>query len=97
MKDVLFAAAAFAAGVLVSFVNYIISKKTLHGGKTTVAATVRSLISASFLLLLFFIGMETSLPVAALLIGGALGLTAGLILFTWLLLKNYGGKGRGDK
>lgn len=97
MREFLFAAAAFGAGMLVSFGNYLISKKLLGSGNTAVAATARSIISAAFLIMVFFIGAKTSLPAVPMLVGGALGLTAGLILFTYMLIKNHGGKGSGDK
>lgn len=95
--DFLFAAAAFAVGVLISFLNYLISKKTLASGSANYAAPLRSLLSAAYLIVLFFLGSKTSLPAFPMLIGGALGLTAGLALFTVLLMKKYGGKGRSDK
>ena len=97
MREFLVAAAAFGTGVLVSFVNYLISKKLLQSGNTGFTATARSIVSAAFLIALFFIGAKTSLPAVPMLVGGALGMTAGLILFTVLLIKKYGGKERDDK
>ena len=95
MKEFLFGFAAFACGVLVSYVNYLIGRRSLSGGKMLYSAPLRSVVSAAFLIALFFIGDKTEAPTVPLLLGGALGLTAGLILFTYLLMKKFGG-GKGE-
>ena len=89
------ALAAFAAGVLISFINYLITRKlSKNGGSLAVAAPLRTVLSVLLLTGCYFLGSSTSLSLYALLIGAALGLTAGLAYFTFRLAKKGGGEGK---
>jgi hypothetical protein len=89
--------AAFIGGALISWVNYLLLRRLIAGkGQTgmSLASPVRMLLSAVYFLLLFFLGSKTDLNAAALLIGGALGLTAALAFFTLRLARSVDGKGK---
>lgn len=81
---------AFAVGALLSFVNYRLSAFALKRASRQLAGLfmVRQVINVGYLLLLFLIGVKTELGVAALLIGGALGVTLPSFLFTVMLLRD---------
>ena len=93
-------AAAFAVGFFISSINYFITGKILKSGRESALSAVspvRFLLSAALLCGLYFLGAKTSLSLYALLIGGAAGLTAGLVLFTLLLMRKLRTKGQQDK
>ena len=79
--------AAFAAGIGVSYINYLFSKKALASEKSMYIFPLRAVLTALFITALYFIGTYTALNASALLIGGALGCTLGLVLFTLILTK----------
>ena len=81
------AAAAFVGGMLIAYINYLITRAFFIKGKTGLAGVPRSLITALYIACLYFIGAKSDINGTALLIGGALGCTAGAALFTYLLLK----------
>ena len=85
--DICYGAAAAVCGLAVAFVNYLIAKKALASGKMGLLP-VRTLITAAFIAALYFIGSALKINIAALLIGGAAGLTLGLIAFTAILIKD---------
>ena len=92
MKELLPAALAFAGGVLIEFINYVITGFALKKG--TGAAFIlplRILIAAGFIAALYFIGAACGLDTTVFMAAGALGATAGLILFTLLLRKKQKG------
>jgi hypothetical protein len=91
--DIYYGAAAAACGLLIAFVNYLIAKRALASGKMGLLP-VRTLITAAFIAALYFIGSALKINVAALLIGGAAGLTLGLVIFTVILIKKQKGEER---
>ena len=87
--------AAFAGGGLVSWVNFLLLRRLMNSrGEAGVgfASPVRTLLSAAYLLLLYLLGRRTELSMGALLIGGALGLTVLLAVFTLRLTRGAGGQ-----
>lgn len=60
----------------------------------SVLAPLRMLLSAAYFLALYLIGKHTGLNLYALLIGGALGLTILLALFTRRLARELEGRGK---
>ena len=92
MKDILPAALAFAGGMLTEFINYLITRAALKRETgLNFILPIRTIIAACFIAALYFIGKGAGVDIAVLLIAGALGATAGLVLFTLMLKKN--GKG----
>ena len=82
--------AAFFGGALVSWVNSLLTKLLLKKkgeNGLSLIYPVRMVLSVAYLLILYLIGKRTSLSSGALLIGGALGLTAMLAFFTFRLSK----------
>ena len=97
MESILTGAAAFVGGALVSWVNYLLLCRLIKssGEKGISAASpVRTLLSAAYLLVLYFIGKRTGLSAVALLVGGALGLSVMLLFFTLRLTKGLKGQGK---
>lgn len=94
MKELLPAALAFAGGMLMEFINYIITGSALEREAGAMfILPLRTLIAAGFIAALYFIGKALGLDPAVFMTGGALGATAGLILFTLLLKKKQKGGG----
>lgn len=90
VKTAAFALLALLGGTIVSYVNYRVMKASIKKGtdkQLLAVSPLRSLLSAAYLFALFFLGVKTGVSSAALLIGGALGLTISLAFFTKLLLK----------
>ena len=90
MKLFLTALATFVGGALVSWANYLLLKLLIHRkGERGVAliSPVRTLLSVAYLLVLFLIGRRTGLDSTVLLVGGALGLTVMLTVFTFRLTR----------
>ena len=97
METILTALAAFVVGALVSWVNYLLLRALMKGkGKTgiSIASPVRMIMSAAYLLILYFVGKHTALSLTGLLVGGALGLTVTLMLFTLRLTRGMNGQGK---
>lgn len=89
--------AAFAGGALISWANFLLLRRLMRSkGETglSLAAPARTLLSAAYLLILYLIGKHTGLDLFALLIGGALGLTILLALFTRRLSREPVDKGK---
>ena len=89
--------AAFAGGGLISWANYLLLRRLMESkgaGGVTAAAPLRTLLSAAYFVILYLIGKHTGLSLYALLIGGALGLTVALALFTRRLTRGLEGKGK---
>lgn len=91
------ALAAFACGVLAAYINQLITRSVLKGGRVGFAAAFRALVTSVFMAILFLIGAKTELDLYALLIGGALGATCGMILFTVLMLNKGSGASGGEE
>ncbi len=90
MKDLIPAALAFAAGVIVGFLNSRITKASLKKGASGFGLMpLRVLITALFMLALFLITNKLGLS-APVMIAGAAGLSLSLIIFTLLLIKEQG-------
>ena len=97
MAPILTGLAAFAGGVLISWANFALLRRFVRSkgeNGVAMAAPVRMLLSAAYFLALYLIGRHTGLDLYALLIGGALGLTASLALFTRRLSRELQGKGK---
>ncbi|MBR3145432.1 MAG: hypothetical protein IKF53_06035 [Clostridia bacterium] len=77
-------------GVVISFINYQVLKSALKGASDKRAfyiSPLRSILAAAYLFTLYFFAEKTNVSAAGLLIGGAIGLTFSLFVFTRLLLK----------
>ena len=97
MELVLTGLAAFAGGALISWVNFLLLRRLMEGrGEKGIlaAAPLRMLLSAAYFLILYLVGKHTGLNLCALLVGGALGLTILLALFTRRLNRELQGKGK---
>ncbi len=85
--------AAFIGGCAVSWVNFLFLRRLMKSKGDTgaaLASPIRMILSAAYLVLLYLIGKNTALSLTALLVGGALGLTAALAFFTIRLSRNMG-------
>ena len=97
MEAFLTGLAAFAGGALVSWVNYLLLRRLMNGrgdGGIGLSSPLRMILNAAYLLILLFISKRTGLSLVALLVGGALGLTAALTFFTLRLTKGLKGRGK---
>ena len=95
MELMLTGLAAFFGGALVSWVNYLLLRLLIKcKGERGVAliSPVRTLLSVAYLLILYLVGKRTGLHSTALLIGGALGLTVMLTVFTFRLTRETNGQ-----
>ena len=95
METFLTGLAAFVGGALVSWVNYLLLCRLMNGrgdGGIGLSSPLRMILNAAYLLILLFISKRTGLSLVALLVGGALGLTAGLTFFTLRLTSGLKGK-----
>jgi hypothetical protein len=66
-------------------VNFLLLRRLVGSrGESGIAmaSPIRTILSGAYLLVLYIIGKRTGLSPTALLIGGALGLTAALAFFT---------------
>ena len=98
MVDVLYGIAAALCGMGVSYLNYRLTERLLDGGNgSLMKLSLRAVITALFIGLLFLAGSQLHLPMEALLIGGAAGLTLGLVFFTAKLMRAEREKGREDR
>lgn len=88
-NDFIGAAAAFAAGVLISFCNYKISQYFLkkRPDRLSLASVLRQPIQVLYIVALFFGAKYTPWDKTFVLIGGALGITLPMLIFTSRLLK----------
>ena len=78
---------AGAAGLLVSFVNFLILREMLKRNKISGMNYVRTGITVVFVLALYFIGKASGLDTLKFIFAGAVGETVGLIAFSILLTK----------
>ena len=90
-SDLLGGALAFAAGAVLAYVNFRLSKNMLlkkSGVNSVGAVTVlRQIINVGYLLLVYFLAPKLPWSMIALLIGAVLGLTIPMFLFTYRLAK----------
>lgn len=97
METFLTGLAAFIGGALVSWVNYLLLCRLMNSkgnGGIGLSSPLRMILNAAYLLILLFISKRTGLSLVALLVGGALGLTAALTFFTLRLTKGPKGQGK---
>ena len=88
--------AAFLCGVLAEAVNYFITRAALDKKSGAAAVIpVRTLVAALFLASLYYIGKGRKLDLVPFMIAGAVGATAGLAVFTLLLMKKMRSSGKG--
>ena len=83
---------AFTFGELVGLLNYILTREALKRGgesKLLYVMPLRMAITAAFLFILYLIGKRIAVDETtyALFIGGVVGLTVALIVFTLMLMK----------
>lgn len=80
---------AFAVGVLIGYANYRISKAAVvkNGNSLPAVALLRQLFQIGYFLILYFAAPYTPWSRTPLLVGGALGVTAAILIFTVRLLK----------
>lgn len=93
-------AAALIGGVLISLLNYFISKAMLvHKPDLYAVSTVlRQALSVGFLVGCYFIGENTCLSTIPLLIGAAVGVTVPSFLLMYRLMKlNQRSRGENTK
>ena len=89
MKDVLFPVLAFVLGAAVEFVNFLLTSSALRKKKDALMIfPLRTVIAAGFLILLYFAAKALGLNVTACMIAGAVGASAGLAVFSMLLMKD---------
>ena len=94
MENILPLAVAFAAGFAVECANYLITRAALRKNKNASALfPLRTLITAAFLAALYFASKALTDDASACLIAGAVGATAGLAIFTFILINNSKGGG----
>lgn len=76
-------------GVVISFLNYLISKQVLlkNPQKYSFTTIMRQVLQVLFLVAVYFIGQKTRFDIFYLLIGAALGITIPMFYFTGKLVK----------
>lgn len=83
------AAAAMISGLVIAFINYLISKKVLLKApqKYSLITVARQILQVGFFVLVYFVGTKTKLADPTyLLVGAVVGLTVPMIFFTKKLL-----------
>ncbi len=80
---------AFCIGVAIASVNYGISKRVLKKAPSKYFLTqmIKQVLQIGFLLLLFLLGDRTPWDPVWLLVGGCVGITLPMLLFTPRLVK----------
>ncbi len=88
LSDFYSAIAAFAGGLLVAFIDSIITKKAFGNEQKLVRLLpLRTVAAALLMTLLYFICAEAGLNTTVVIISAATGVTLGLLVFTMLLIK----------
>ncbi len=87
--DIVGAALAFLVGVGIATANFALSRHILKTRPDMYAAaqTVKQLVQVAYLVALFLLGGYTPWDNIWLLVGGGLGITLPMILFTYLLVR----------
>ena len=88
--DIAGAAVAAVAGLLIAFVNYIVSKNVIlkKPEKYSFITVARQVLQVGFLVVVYFIGTEIQIvDLTYLLIGAVLGMTLPMFFFTKKLLE----------
>lgn len=80
---------AFLLGAGVAFLNYLVSRAVLRKKpeRYAISSVIRQFINVSFLVALYFLAPVTPWEQMVLPIGGAVGMTVGMPVFTGLLLR----------
>ncbi|MBQ8828139.1 MAG: hypothetical protein IJZ90_03260 [Clostridia bacterium] len=88
-NDFFGAVLAFAAGIGVSGINYLLSVFVLkkYADKYSFTPIFRQFIQVLFLIAIYFLGVYTPWNRYYLLIGGVLGITLSMVYFTSRLLR----------
>lgn len=88
-SDFIGAILAFAAGVIICFGNFRLSEYFLkhRPEKYSSVSVLRQIIQVAYILVLFFTAKYTPWNRSFVLIGGALGVTLPMFVFTYRLLK----------
>lgn len=82
-------AIAFAAGLLASFIDFLVSRATMKKESAKYYATpVRTVIACVFVAGLYIAAKLLGIERLPFLISGVIGATIGLVVFTILLLKS---------
>ena len=88
--NILGAVVTAAAGLVVAFANYLISKKVLLKApqKYSLITVARQVLQVGFLAIVYFVGTKTDFADPTyLLVGAVLGMTLPMLYFTKQLLK----------
>ncbi len=82
--NVISMAVCIMAGVLVAYINYLISKRILetHPEKLAFSAVIRQVVQISYLAAVYFIGARLEMNLIMLLAGAAVGMTVPMLFFT---------------
>ena len=87
--DIIGAAATAVIGVIVAFLNFVLSKQVLLKApqKFALITVVRQILQIGFLVIVYFIGTKLKdINVTYLLVGAVLGMTVPMMYFTKKLL-----------
>ena len=80
--------AAFVIGVAVSYLNFAVTRALIaKKGDPSIASPVRAILTVAFIAGAYFLAKALEFSTTAALVGAALGLTAGLAFFTFMLMK----------
>lgn len=84
--------AAFAAllgGVLIAFINYLISRYVLmkRASLFSSVSLVHQILNVAYIVALYFIAVKTGINLIYMLAGGALGITLPMLIFVPQLIK----------
>ena len=92
MKDVLPLILAFAGGAIIETINWSLTRYALDKKKGTFAILpIRCVLAACYIAALYFAAKRFSADFVPVVIAGVVGLSAGLLVFTILLMR------RGEK
>ena len=79
--------AGLVFGLAVAWCNMLLTKRSMQKQEASGVNVLRQVINIAALALVFLLRNVIPLPVYGTLIGTALGLSAGNVLFVWLLTK----------
>ncbi len=81
--------AALLGGVLIAFINYLISRCMLmkRAGLFSSVSLMHQILNVGYIVALYFIAVKTGTKLIYMLAGGALGITLPMLLFIPKLIK----------
>ena len=86
--ELFFIFVAFAVGIAAEFINYLITRSTLKKKKEkALIVSFRAFVSSAVLILLYFSAGALNINAAKCVISYAIGATIGLVVFTFLLIR----------